>query len=229
MAAPESPAAAKERKGMNHNRGRTRVLRWVALCGALSMLAGCVDFEDYAVGPLGAPWSISQTGSSSATIVHTTDHGNVLRLHGSSALGDFLVASLGFSSSAANIVSQVEVNPASGASFIFSLHGAGDSIGRRRIRLQRAPGATVLVANTVPSGDTTCGTLPSGVWSTVTLMVQSAALPHTFDVLINGTATACRGVETGLSPPFSAVSVMDASNDGYGGDVLFDNIGLAAP
>lgn len=211
-----------------NTRGMKRILGYVGLCCALAILASCVDFEDYALGPLGAPWSISQAGSSTATIVHTTDHGNVLRLQGSAVLGDFLIASLGFSSSAPNVATQVDINPDSGASFVWSLHGAGTSIGRRRIRLQRAPGATVLVANTVPNGDSECGTLASGVWSTVTLMVHTEAFPHTFDVLINGVATACTGLETGLSPPFDSVSVMDASNEGFGGVVRFDNVGISA-
>ena len=52
---------------------------------------------------------------------------------------------------------------------------------------------------------------------------------HTFDVLINGASTACVGVIGEIQPPFSAVSVMDASNVGWGGAVYFDNIDISTP
>jgi hypothetical protein len=63
----------------------------------------------------------------------------------------------------------------------------------------------------------------------VTLTVHATAWPHTFDVRINGAPTACTGIETGLSPPFNAVSVMDASNEGWGGSVLLDAIAVTTP
>jgi hypothetical protein len=185
------------------------------------------DFEDDALGPLGAPWTISSAGSSSVSIVNTTDHGHALRLQGSSAEGHFLIASRALSSSSREINTQVDIKPSSGASFIWILNGAGSSIGRRRIRLQQAPGTTTLVASTVPSGNTNCGTLRSGAWSRVTLIVHS--VPRTFDVLINGAPTACTGVAADIQPPFNSVSVMDASNAGWGGNVLFDNIDVTTP
>jgi hypothetical protein len=161
------------------------------------------------------------------SIVNTTDHGHVLRLQGSSAEGHFLIASRALSSSSRDINTQVDIKPSSGASFIWILNGAGSSIGRRRIRLQQAPGTTTLVASTVPSGNTNCGTLRSGAWSRVTLIVHS--VPRTFDVLINGAPTACTGVAADIQPPFNSVSVMDASNAGWGGNVLFDNIDVTTP
>ncbi len=185
------------------------------------------DFEDDAVGALGAPWSISAAGSGSVSIVNTTDHGHVLKLQGSTAEGSFLIASRALSSSSPDITTQVDIKSAPGASFIWILNGAGSSIGRRRIRLQQTPGSTTLVANTVPSGDTSCATLPSGVWSRVTLIVHT--VPRTFDVLINGAPTSCTGTATGLQPPFNSVSVMDASNTGWGGKVVFDNIDVTSP
>src|SRR5919109_1403656 len=55
------------------------------------------DFEDDALGPLGAPWTISSAGGGSVSIVNTTDHGHVLRLQGSTVEGSFLIASRAFS------------------------------------------------------------------------------------------------------------------------------------
>ncbi len=185
------------------------------------------DFEDDPLGALGAPWTISSAGSGSVSIVNTTDHGHVLRLLGSTAEGSFLIASRAISSSSPDITTRVDIKPNAGASFIWTLHGAGSSLGRRRIRLQRAPGSTTLVASTVPSGNTSCGTLSSGAWSRVTLVVHTTV--RRFDVLINGARTACTGVAADIQPPFNSVSVMDASNTGWGGSVLFDNIDITAP
>jgi hypothetical protein len=187
-----------------------------------------VNFEAYAVGRLGAPWSVTpSSGGSTASIesTGTVDHGKVLLLRGATS-SNYLIASLGLFSSAPEATVKVDVKPATGASFIWSFHGAGTSIGRRRIRLQRAPGSTTLVAQTVPSGSTNCGTLQSVVWSTIMLIVHSQT--RTFDVRINGTPT-CTGISTGLSPPFNKVSVMDAGNEGWGGDVRFDNILVTVP
>jgi hypothetical protein len=179
---------------------------------------------------VGAPWTVTATGASTASVVSTTDHGKALKLHGSPVSGDFLTALRGLSSSTSEINVQVDINPNSGASFIWSLQGAGDTLGARRIRLQRAPNSTTLVASTSPSGNTNCGTVASGVWSTVTLIVHTPTCSgHTFDVRINGAATACTGIATGIDVPFNGVSVMDASNDGWGGDVLFDNILVTTP
>ena len=41
--------------------------------------------------------------------------------------------------------------------------------------------------------------------------------------------TACTGVATYLTAPYLGVNLLDASNDGWGGDVLVDNISVAAP
>jgi hypothetical protein len=189
------------------------------------------DFEGHPLGALGAPWEITPAGSASRAIVVDTGsiHGRALLLDGSTGLGDYLIASLGFSSSATLIRSRVSVNRAAGSTFIYSLHGAGSSIGRRRIRLQLDPGTSMLSSQTVPSGTVECGAVPAGKWNRIQLIVHARQWPHTFDVRINGEATACTGIECGLSPPFNAVSVMDPSNEGWGGEVLFDDVLVTTP
>ena len=181
------------------------------------------DFQNTPTGQLGAPWSISKAGASAAVVKDTTNHTRVLDLQGSTTNGDFLIASRSFSVAATEIQETYAINPSVGSSFVTAFNGAGSSLGARRVRLQREPGTTTLAAQTVPSGTTNCGTLPSGVWSTVTLRVHATAATHTFDVLVNGAATSCTGVSTGLSSPFTGLNVMDASNDGWGGSVLFDD------
>ncbi|HEX6011251.1 MAG TPA: hypothetical protein VFY87_05470, partial [Geminicoccaceae bacterium] len=91
------------------------------------------------------------------------------------------------------------------------------------------PGGTGLAAQTSPSGTTPCGAVASNAWSRVTLTVHTQAFPHTFDVRINGAPTGCTGTTSRIGPPFNSVSVMDPSNEGWGGDVLFDNIVVTEP
>lgn len=187
-----------------------------------------VDFESYPLGPLGSPWSVSpSTGPSTVNVVTTADHGKALLLHGSNSA--YLIASLPFSSSATEITTDANIKPENGAAFIWTLTGAGSSIGRRRIRLQRPPGTDTLQVQTVPAGTVNCATLQSGVWSSVKLVVHAQIWPHTADVLINGAPTACSNLTVGLSPPFNGVQVMDAGNEGYAGNVLFDNIAVTTP
>ena len=186
------------------------------------------DFEGYARGALASPWSVSRSLTSSASIESTSDHGNVFLLQGSPTSGDFLQAILDMSVPS-DVVASVDINPDSGAAFFWSVHGTGVSTYKRRIRLQRWPDTTRLVATASPSGDTDCGSLPSGAWSKVTLAVHTATTPSTFDVLINGQATACTGLKAYVTKPFNMVQVMDSSSDGWGGDVRFDNISVSAP
>jgi hypothetical protein len=191
---------------------------------ALSTVAQ-TDFENQAVGPLGAPWVVSPAGTSRVSVIATQDHGQVALLHGGTTNADFVSASLALASSADLIRLGFDVNPAPGAAFIFALHGAGSSIGARRIRLGVEPTSNVLTATTT-SGNLACGALVSGVWSRVTLSVRTKT--HDFDVLINGQASACSRASTAIGVPFNAVSLMDASNEGYGGDVRFDNVAVVA-
>lgn len=185
------------------------------------------DFEDDALGALNADWTISSAGRGRASIVNTTDHGHVLQLQGSKTEGEFLIATRAISSSSTDIATQVDIKPSTASSFIWIINGAGSSIGRRRIRLQQAPGSTTLVANTVPSGNTNCGRLSPNVWSTITLNIDTVS--RIFDVLINGAATSCTGISADIQPPFNSISVMDASNLNWGGAVQFDNIGVETP
>jgi len=196
-----------------------------ALTGSFTL-----DFENEPLGPLAGAWSVTKDspgGASTATIESTPDHGKVLHVHGVPVAPSYLVATFRFSNSLLDIDNQVDLNPSAGAAFVWTFQGSGPS--PRWIRLQRAPGSTMLVASTAPSGWTNCAALSSDVWSHVAIIVHTQQVPHTFDVLINGEATACTGVHTYLTAPYTLVNVMDASNQGWGGDVLVDNISVTAP
>ena len=188
-----------------------------------------LDFESDALGPLSSAWTTvkdSSSSPSSASIINTADHGHVLQVHGSPAVPNYLVAAFHFTNSTTHIENSFDINPASGASFVWSFLGSGQA---RWIRLQRGPGSQILEAYTAPSGGTNCGILASDAWSNVTLVMHADQLPHTFDVLINGAATACTGLSTSLTAPYTGVSMLDASNAGWGGNVMLDNIVVGAP
>jgi hypothetical protein len=188
------------------------------------------NFDGDALGSLRAPWSVTQSTQrlSTASVVSASGHGRALQLHGSTRLGEFAIAARGFEAAQTDASFDFAVRPNSGASFIVAFKGAGGSIGARRIRLQRAPGSTALVANTAGVGDVTCGSLPSNAWANVSLRVHTQTIPHSFDVLINGVPSACTGTATELGTPFTGIDVMDASNSGWGGDVLFDDMSVTA-
>jgi hypothetical protein len=184
-----------------------------------------IDFEDYPLGPLGDPWTVSpdpSAGGSTIDVVETGGaHGQVAEMNGDPS-GSYLFATLPINSWSPYLEVRVRARPVGGASFIFILNGAGSSIGARRIRLQHPPGTTRLEAQTVPSGTTYCGELLPNEWSRVSLRAHTRL--RTFDVLIDGEPTACNDIAAGISTPFTSVQVMDAGNDGWGGVVDFDDL-----
>jgi hypothetical protein len=188
------------------------------------------DFESEG-SQLTSPWSWAPAaGETRAVVTSAAGHGNVMRLEGSEAYGQYMIAYLPLSTPApSDVVASVDVNPDPGAAFVWSLYGQGSGTYKRRVRLQRWPGSTTLVATSVPTGDANCGPLPSGSWTNLTLVMHAQQTPHTFDVLINGEPTRCTGIEVVTNPPYNRVEIMDASNEGWGGNTEFDNIRAARP
>lgn len=189
------------------------------------------DFEGEA--QLTAPWSWAPAAADSdtrAVVTSASGHGKVMRLEGSEAYGQYMIAYLPVPAPApADVVASVDVNPDQGAAFVWSLYGQGSGTYKRRVRLQRWPGSTTLVATSNPTGDADCGPLPSGSWTNLTLVMHAQETPHTFDVLINGEPSSCTGIEVVTNPPYNRVEIMDASNEGWGGNTEFDNIRVAQP
>jgi hypothetical protein len=188
------------------------------------------DFENDGT-QLRSPWSQTPAAGftdTRAVIQSSAGHGNVLDLQGSEEYGQYLIAYLPITAPS-DVVASVDINPDAGASFVWSLWGQGTGTYKRRVRLQRWPDSPALVATANPSGDTACGSLPSGRWTNVALVMHVQRSPHTFDVLINGAPTSCTGLEVVTNPPFNRVEVMDASNESWGGDTQFDNIRVARP
>src|SRR5262245_2267401 len=85
-----------------------------------------LDFESDPTGPLPGTWSTVTNipgSTSTASIINTADHGHVLRVHGSPVTPNYLVATFRFSNSMTDIRNAVDIHPASGASFVWTLLG----------------------------------------------------------------------------------------------------------
>ena len=168
--------------------------------------------------------AITQGGNSSARILASPPSGSGLEINGSSDLGSFLIASYGATTGTAgssDATGGVTVTPASDAAFVYILQGSGTGYSGRQLRLQRMPRSSVLQA-AASTGDVTCGTVASDTATTLSLVFHAAA--GTFDVLIGGKDSACKGLPTKLQPPVIGFSLMDASNEGWGGTVDFTNL-----
>jgi hypothetical protein len=118
---------------------------------------------------------------------------------------------------------ELTVNPARDAAFNLELVGSGRTYATRKLLLRRVPGSDALQALST-SGTVSCGALPSGQSTEVTLAVDAAA--HTFDVLIAGARSACTDLPTKLLVPLQGFRLVDLGNQGYGGRIDFTNLGL---
>jgi len=167
--------------------------------------------------------AITQGGNSSARILASLPKPG-LEINGSSDLGSFLIASYGATTGTAgssDATGEVTVTPASDAAFVYILQGSGTGYSGRQLRLQRMPRSSVLQA-AASTGNVTCGTVASDASTDLSLVFHAAS--NTFDVRIGGKDSACKGLPTKLQPPVIGFSLMDASNEGWGGTVDFTNL-----
>jgi hypothetical protein len=170
---------------------------------------------------LSAP-AITSAGSSSATV--TTSPGNVgLQLHGGTELGSYAIAVYAVGPGLNSATATFTVNPTADVSFVYTLLGSGTRYSTQQLRLQRIPNSNVLQA-AASSGSVACGTLASDRPTAVTLAFDGAT--KTFDVLLAGEASACMHLPTTVVAPITGFDMMDASNEGWGGQVDFTNLAL---
>jgi hypothetical protein len=171
--------------------------------------------------------TIQQGGSSSATPLPASLQGGPggpgLAVNGGSELGAFVIASYSASTGSHDATAELTVTPTGGASFVYSLIGTGGSYAKRQLRLERTPGSSSLTAAST-RGNITCGTVAAGKATTVTLVYRGAS--QTFDVLLDGSASACTNLPTRIQPPVVGFTLMDASNEGYGGQVQFSDLAV---
>ena len=165
--------------------------------------------------------AITQGGNSSAHILVPSSTGPGLEISGSPDLGSFLIASYGATTGSSGATAGVTVTPAPGTAFVYILLASGTGYSGRQLRLQRTPGSSDLQA-AASTGNVTCGTVASGTPTTLSLVFHAAS--ETFDVLIDGAASGCTSLPTKLQPPIIGFSLMDASNQGWGGRVDFTDL-----
>jgi hypothetical protein len=147
--------------------------------------------------------------------------GAALRVDGGTQLGSFAVATYRYGAAGAT-TAEWTVSPADGATFAYGVVGNGATYARRQLRFERVPGSTELQVNAA-TGIVKCGTLASGRATAITVVIDPTP-PTTFDVLMDGAATACSHVPTTLQMPLVGFNMMDASNEGYGGVVEFSGM-----
>ena len=166
---------------------------------------------------------VYQTGHTRVTVT-TSATGPVVQIDGGTDLSSYAYAAFYAEANSPRLTGEVTVNPASGASFVYELFGNSNGVwSGRTLRLQRVPGPEVLQA-TSASGNVTCGPLPSGRPTEVTLSFDGVS--HTFDVLIGGAPSACTDLPTKFGNIGTGFRVLDYGNQGYGGHVVFSNFGL---
>jgi hypothetical protein len=173
------------------------------------------DQQDAITGP-----TITHGGTSSAEVVSSLA-GSAMRIDGGKQLGSFAVATYRYGASGAT-TAEFTVTPAAGASFAFGVVGNGATYARRQLRLERIPGSTQLRVNAA-TGLVQCGTLASSTPTAITVSIDPTP-PASFDILMNGAATACANLPTTLQMPLIGFNMMDASNEGYGGLVEFTGV-----
>jgi hypothetical protein len=179
-----------------------------------------INFDDYALGPLGPPWTVDAHGTSTATIqtILKTGSGQELHIHGGLTTDDYLIAGYQFGPADFSI----------NVSFDY-WHDAGDS---GRFDLAETGASIELIAR-MGSDDSlfvngvTCAALNADQWYNIGFAVDYSAA--TYDVLLDGAATSCTGDAFMVGGyPLGWLYFEDEYNDGLGGDVYFDNLLVTA-
>jgi hypothetical protein len=164
----------------------------------------------------------ASSGTSSATELSASQGGPGMVIHGGTELGSYYLAMYN-ATTPADATARFTVKPGTGAAFVYILRGTGSSYIKRQLRLERLPGSTTLQA-AATTGVVACGSVASDKPTNVALVFHPAS--QTFDVLIGGAASACTALPTRMGAPVVGFSLMDASNEGYGGEVEFTALSL---
>jgi hypothetical protein len=179
-------------------------------------------------GPVGArqaalPQPSITLGGSSTAATPSSLAGTSVVIDGGTESAAYALVSYRVSTGTMDATAEFTVNPAPNAAFSYLLTGSGGGYSSRHIKLKREPGSDALQAATT-SGYVTCGALPSGQPTTVTLAFDGTA--KTFDVLIAGAATPCTNLSTKASGPVAGFRMVDESTAGFGGHVEFSDLVL---
>jgi len=183
-----------------------------------------VDFSDYALGPLGSPWSVTRSGSGTSNVVSTTDHGRALRI-AHSAERDYSLSQIALPPTAPALQFDFAVKPRSSAStFTVTLKGPKSGYKIPKFALSLVPGSNALTVTSIGAGPS-CGTLPYGRWSTVNGRLVDDGTGtgrRVMNVRVNGVLSACTGVTTSLRSA-NMLQVIDNEQPSANAETLFDD------
>lgn len=166
--------------------------------------------------------TIVRNGSSTATAEPAGQSGPGVLLDGGMEAGAYAIATYGATPGSGDARLEATVAPTAGASFVLTLIGTGSSYAKRQLRLERLPGSSDLQAASA-DGTVACGVLEDR--ATQVALVFHAATQR-FDVLLDGAPTQCTGLLTKVQAPIAGFEMMDASNEGYGGEVAFSQLAM---
>lgn len=180
-----------------------------------------IDFSEYPLGPLGAPWTTNTVTNGTVTVVNATaDHGKVLRAHSENYSS--IQAETAMVAAGPNLDVQFDVKPGPNTAFILEIVGS-------RTDRSGAYGHRTLHFTLTPSGDFSgdsgaCGSLPMGVWSSVRLLFHTDTPTKVYDAWVNG-ARICTGQSFSQTFGFPTRTIGIRSSNLYvfKGDVLYDN------
>lgn len=157
-------------------------------------------------------------GSSRVTVASSASGAAGVTIDGGSESGSFATASYAIDRSANALTADITVTPAPGAAFVYFVRGTRQSYSAGVLRVQRTPGTETLVTTT-STGTVVCGNAPSDRTTELTVALDPGG--QKFDVRIDGAASNCTDLPTAIGAPLTSMGLMDASNDGWGGQVSF--------
>ena len=177
-----------------------------------------IDFDGYALGPLGLPWIVDPNGTSTASIeqVAKSASGHMLHIHGGTTTSDFLTAGYSFGPADFAINVSFDYSYEAGASGGFALAQAGTDVAEI---IARMGAGDVIWSNML-----TCATLTPSIWSKITFAIDFAG--GTFAILVDDVPTPCTDVSLGGhdGTPLGWIYFADEHVAGLGGEVYFDNL-----
>ncbi|MCB1152544.1 hypothetical protein KDL45_02755 [bacterium] len=183
-----------------------------------------IDFNDYDLGDLGAPWTVDQSGATSADIVVVAKSGSGrdLRIGGDIATGDYVYAIYEFGPSTKDLEITLDLFPSGdGCTAQFSLL---DEDGAAILDLWRTEFGDLFASDGALYKLVDCGlSAPKNTWSVLTIHARQES-EASYDVLINDTDMDCVGLEYSGSPEnIGAFRTGDSSLFDYGGNFYMDN------
>jgi len=181
-----------------------------------------IDFEDYALGALGAPWNVTALDGSSATVIELADGapGQGLELVGGIEQGDRYTAEYEFADIFADMQISFDVRAEENAAFEIGVYDGADL---QATMLLHPDNGEIQAWNGTNDSYPNCVGLPYLTWKKVTINLRHEG---TYDIELNGQPTSCYGLglETGGGAPFNRLVLSEITYDGWGGVVQFDNI-----